>query len=188
MTADDIKYLALQELGFGKEPDFHDDGDNAVNAVNGQYEHLYDLALTEYEWLFCEQITELTAVKTDNERMKYKYSLPDDCLFVRGIYSDDYGTVIRRYYNDGRYIWCNAPVLYLRYTRKTCEELLPPWFIEYFKYKMAAKLCRTLTGDNDLLQVLVAREDEAFRTAKNADINQRGAVRLDCDNFLIVRQ
>lgn len=188
MTANDIKYLALQELGYNKEPDFNDDGDAGVNAVNLQYEHLYDLALTEYNWLFCEKFAALETKKTGNPAMRYKAALPDDMLFLRGLYADDTGTLIRHYSNDGQTVVCNSAVIYCRYTYKICELMLPPWFVEYFKYKMAAKLCRTLTGDDDLLQQLVAREDEAFRTAKNADINQRPVRRLPCDNFLIVRQ
>ena len=34
MTRDEIKYLALQELGYNTEPDFNADDDHAVNAIN----------------------------------------------------------------------------------------------------------------------------------------------------------
>jgi len=187
MIADDIKYLALAELGYEKEPDFDDDGDNAVNAVNLQYEHLYDLALTSFEWNFCSAFDVLDGVPTDNKRYAYKFELPEDLLFLRGQYTDDCGSYLYDYYNDGKYIYANVPTVYIRFTKKVNEELLPPYFVEYFKYKIAAKLCQTLTGDTDLLKLLISQEEITFASAKNADINQRPVAFLPTSEFIKVR-
>lgn len=190
MHANDIKYLALCELGYTTEPDFNDDGDHAVNAVNHQYEHLYNLALTAYEWFFASFFERLEGKEIEREERGsylYEFEVPQDLLFLRGQYTDEQGGVLRNYLFDGQKIYANYPVIYIRYTKKVCEELLPPYFIEFLKYKIAAKLCQMLTGDRDLLQLLVARESEAFNEAKNADINQRPVVILPTNPFIDVR-
>lgn len=187
MTRDEIKYLALQELGYVKEPDFDADDDNGVNAINGVYEHIFNLALTSFDWFFCDAFTSVTSDATTNARYKYSADLPDDVLFLRGIYTDDKGTILKDYYNAKDKIFTNYATIYLRYTKKVCEEMLPPYFVEYLKYKLAAKLCQSLTGDGDLLKLMMMREEEAFNLAKNADICQRPVRYLDANAFTEVR-
>jgi hypothetical protein len=80
-----------------------------------------------------------------------------------------------------------VPTVYIRFTKKVNEELLPPYFVEYFKYKIAAKLCQTLTGDTDLLKLLISQEEITFASAKNADINQRPVAFLPTSEFIKVR-
>lgn len=187
MTRDEIKYLALQELGYTKEPDFDADDDNAVNAVNGQYEHLYDLALVSFDWCFAYAFIELTGTATNNERYAYSFELPDDLLYLRGVYSDDRGSVVLDYQNINGKLYANASTIYIGYTKKVCEGSLPPHFVEYLKYKIAAKVCQTLTGDMDLLKLMMMREQESFAEAKNIDINQRPVRYLNANAFINVR-
>lgn len=188
MTRDEIKYLALQELGYVKEPDFDADDDNAVNAINGVYEHLYDLALVSFDWCFCYGSAELE--QEDNAGAggwKYYYMLPDDLLYLRGVYADEWITPIKNYLNYDGAVFTNTDYCFIHYTKKVAEDQLPPYFVEYLKYKLAAKICQTLTGDMDLLKLLMMREQEAFAEAKNIDINQRPVRFLDTDAFIEVR-
>lgn len=187
MTRDEIKYLALQELGYVKEPDFDADDDNGVNAINGVYEHIFNLSLTSFDWFFCDAFTSVTSTATTNKRYKYVAELPDDLIYLRGVYADNEGTIIKDYYNAQNLIYTNCQNVYFRYTKKVCEEMLPPYFVEYLKYKLAAKLCQSLTGDENLLKLLIMREQEAFDVAKNADINQRPVRYVDTNAFLEVR-
>lgn len=188
MTRDEIKYLALQELGYTKQPDFDADDDNGVNAINGVYEHIFDLALTSFDWFFCDAFIEVDGDELENGRYKYEVELPDDVLFLRGVYADDTGTIIKDYYNAKDRLYLNKETVYLRYTKKVCEETLPPYFVEYLKYKLASKLCHSLTGDGDLLRLMMGREEEAFNLAKNADICQRPVRYLDANAFIEVRR
>lgn len=187
MTRDEIKYMALQELGYTKQPDFNADDDNAVNAINGSYEHIYGLSLVSFPWAFAKQFTQLELEETNNQRYKYVGELPEDNLFLRGVYSDNTGTVLYDYYLDGNKIYVNQPTTYILYTKSICEGQLPAYFVEYLKYNLASKLCQSLTGDTNLLQILTMRLQEAFAMAKNADITQRQVRFLDTGAFTKVR-
>lgn len=187
MTRDEIKYMALAELGYTKEPDFEADDDNGVNAINGFYEHIFNLALTSFDWFFCDAFVSVNGIATTNQRYKYYEEIPEDLLFLRGVYTDDTGTILKDYYNAKDVIYTNYATVYMRYTKKVCEEMLPPYFVEYLKYKLASKLCQSLTGDSDLLKLMLMREEEAFGSAKNADICQRPVRYLDANSFIEVR-
>lgn len=187
MTRDEIKYMALQELGYTKEPDFNADEDNAVNAINNQYGHIYDLSLVAFQWSFATQFTQIELTPTNNLRYKYVGEIPEDNLFLRGVYSNNTGSLIRDYYLDDNKLYVNQPTLFIQYTRRICEEQLPAYFVEYLKYNLASKLCQSLTGDENLLQILTMRLQEAFAVAKNADLTQRQVRYLDTGAFTDVR-
>ena len=90
MNKDDIKYLTLIELGYNTKPEFINSEDNGVNLINDQYDFVMNLALTSYNWSFATKQVELTGeLNTNNNKYKYQYFLPEDVLFVRGVYGDD---------------------------------------------------------------------------------------------------
>ena len=187
MNVDEIKYEALKELGYTEEPNFAADNDNAVNAINGSYDRMYNLALTSYDWSFAKQKASLTR-STNTGRYKYVYELPDDCLYIRGLYSEDkYNDVVDRYERNGSYIYTDSPELYVIYTKRICEEELPAYFAEYLIYVLARKNCTKITGDRDLLNEMMSNEQLAFNSAKNTDIKQQEVRILDTSVFTSVR-
>ena len=187
MNRNEIKYLALQELGYVEFPDFDSETDNAVNAINNQYEHIYSLALQAFNWSFSESFNELNDPEEVDGEYKYKFELPSDLLYLRGVYLDDKGSVVRDYKIVGDYIYSHSDTLFVSYTIKLCEERLPAYFIEYLKYRIARQLCLNLTGDKDLLQAIFASETVAFSDAKNIDLTQRRVRVLPTGAFTDVR-
>lgn len=187
MNRDEIKFLALQELGFAEFPDFTSEEDNAVNIVNNQYDHIYSLALQSFSWSFTERMVELTDVVNDSGVYQHKCRLPNDILYLRGVYSDEKETVLSDYKLAGDYIYTNDETVYVSYTRQVCEEELPAYFIEYLKYRLARNLCPNITGDKDLLQWLTNNEQIAFANAKNIDLTQRRVRVLPTGAFVDVR-
>lgn len=187
MEVNEIKYEALKELGYVEEPNFAADDDNAVNAINESYDRMYHLALTSYDWSFAKQKASLA--KQDNTgRYKYVYTVPDDCLYIRNMYSDEnYTNVIDTYERNGGYIYTDSPNLYIVYTKEICEEELPAYFTEYLIYTLARKNCTKITGNRDLLNELINSEHLAFNSAKNTDIKQQEVRILDTSVFTSVR-
>lgn len=187
MERDEIKYMALAELGYTEEPNFSSDEDNGVNILNRAYPSIYSLALQSYEWSFSKQKTTLTGT-TATGRYKYQFTLPDDLLYLRGQYSDSkYRTPVYHYERNGDKLYADVSTLYIEYTKKVCEDTLPAYFVDYFIYKLACKCCTKITGDSNLLQELVSRESMAFADAKNADIKQQEVRVLPTGVFTDVR-
>lgn len=187
MNRNEIKYLALQELGFVEFPDFDSEEDNAVNAINNQYEHIYSLCLQAFNWSFSERFTELQNPTEVDGKYKYKFDLPNDLLYLRGVYGDDKLSVIRDYKIVGEHLYSNEQTVFVSYTLKLCEEQLPSYFIEYLKFRLARQLCQNLTGDKDLLQTIYTSETVAFADAKNIDLTQRRVRVLPTGAFTDVR-
>lgn len=189
MISTEIKAEALKELGYTEEPNFDSDDDNAVNAINSCYERVYSLALQEYEWSFSIVKTEvLTPTTQTTGGYKYEFELPDDLLYLRGVFADDsYSNTIDKYERNGKLFYTNSPKLFIEYTKKVCEEELPAYFTEYLIYKLARKLCTRITGDKDLLQEMMMNEQQSFNAAKNSDIKQQQVRILPTGTFVDVR-
>lgn len=187
MDAIGIKYEALRELGYTEEPDFNSDEDNAVNAMNGSYPLVYKLTLTSFDWSFAKRKDAL--VRMENEgKYKYRYSLPNKLLYIRGLYSDvNFNTTVERFERNAGVIYTDSPELYIIYTTEIDEEDLPPYFIEYFAYALARRNCTKITGNRDLLQEMMQNEQVAYSVAKNTDIKQQEVRILPTGAFTDVR-
>lgn len=188
MNIDEIKYAALAELGYTEEPNFHSDDDNGVNILNRAYNRVLSLALQSYEWSFAKQAEEITEREEVNEKYKYKYTLPVDSLYLRGKYSDEnYSFPLARYEQNGEDFYTDSEKLFIVYTKKVCEETMPAYFVEYLIYKLASTCCTKITGDRELLQEIITREQVAFAEAKNTDIKQQAVRVVSTGSFTDVR-
>lgn len=207
ISANDIKYMVLQELGRMETPDFVASDENDVKLVNQRYEYYYALALQYYNWNFCKFAIKLDepvdlhpeVVEDDNIdssngesgeneittqqeplneeeyvcKYKYKYTLPDKVLFIRGRYSDEtLSNEVNDYEQIENYLYCDEPELYISFTGKVGETELPATFIDFLKFFIASEICNTLTGDLNLLQYLINKKESSFKQAKNTDVRQ----------------
>jgi hypothetical protein len=187
MNADEIKFEALKELGYTEEPNFDADDDNGVNAMNGSYNRMYELALTSYDWSFAKKKEELTR-QNSTGKYRYYYTLPEECLYLRELFGDPkYSLEVDRYDRNGLNIYTDSPELYVVYTKRISEEELPAYFTEYFIYMLARKNCTKITGDKDLLQEVIQEEQVAYSVAKNTDIKQQEVRVLETGVFTSVR-
>ena len=189
MNIEDIKFLALQELGRTERPDFVGSDDNDVRIINNQYEYIYSLALENYSWSFANFKQELEDPEEQTEgKFKYKYDLPDDCLFVRQRFiSDNYTSVLYRYEQTDNAIFCDSDKLYISFTKKVPEAELPAYFVDYLKYMLASRLCQLITGDSNLMQILEERKERAFANARNVDVRQKPVKSLNITALTDVR-
>ena len=189
MGITDIKFLVLQELGRTERPDFVSSDSNDVKIINNQYDFVLSLALENYPWGFATFKTELTEPEElETGKFKYKYELPSDCLFVRQRFvSDNYTSVLYQYEQIGKELYCNSPKCFISYTKKVPEDNMPTYFIDYFKYLLASRVCNLATGDTNLLQILEERKARAFDIAKNADVRQKPVKKFNLSALIDVR-
>jgi hypothetical protein len=190
VTRAQIKNLALNALGFTEEVDFDDLSSKTVELVNMVYNSSLMYTLSSYPWRFILRRVKLEERDTaDTGKYKYRYYLPYNLLAIRTVYGDTrYSRVITEYDSHPKYIDANAEKVYIWYSAVVDEELFPPYFVDYFKYKLALDLCFTLTGDTDLMQILKAQHDQMLLSAKNIDAKQNEVRRIRSSPFLAIRR
>lgn len=189
MNKDDIKYLALVELGYNTKPDFVNSDDNVARLINDQYEFVMSLALSSYNWSFASKKAQLTqSNNTNSTKYRFQYQLPEDAIFVRGVYDDSqYRSIIADYEMYTSHIFTDSNACYIEYTKRVIEDSLPAWFVDYLKNLLARKVCKNATGDNDLLQLLSINEQQSYADAKNADMKQRAVQIMPNGSFITIR-
>lgn len=187
MEKEDIKYLVLSALGYVEKPDFVQSDDNAVRIVNDQYEHYLSLAIASNQWNFF--IARKGLEREDAEgKYRYKYELPEDMEILNNPYSDDkYSYVISDFETVGGYLYTNSQKCYIEYRRKVCEDMLAPYFVEFFRLYMAYNLCMLVTGDSNLEQSLHLRWMDALNQARALDYAQKATRILDTGVYTGVR-
>ena len=87
MGIDEVKFLALQDLGRVEMPDFVSSDENDVRTINNQYNFIVSLVLQSYNWSFCTFKTKLDdpeELLVPFGRFKYKYTMPAKCLYIKG--------------------------------------------------------------------------------------------------------
>ena len=188
MGIDEVKFLALQDLGRVEMPDFVSSDENDVRTINNQYNFIVSLVLQSYNWSFCTFKTKLDdpeELLVPFGRFKYKYTMPAKCLYIKGWYSDEkMEHEIHDYEQQGISIYSNSPEMWLDYTKKVSESEMPAYFIDLLRYTLSSKLCPILTGDNNLYQLLEMNRARAFEVAKNTDFRQSKVKHINLNNIL----
>jgi hypothetical protein len=194
-TTDEIKNLALFTLGFPDEIDFSVLTDPTVLKVNRIYNSSLSFVLSNYAWRFSLKRVELTTRvdATDTNKYKYNYTLPDDFLAIQCPYYDSsYDSAIKEFEGDRVYLNTDATKVFLWYRSliddSDADDVFPEYFIDYFKYKLALDLCFNLTGDTDLIQLLLQKETAMFITAKNVDARQQEVRTIKASPFTAIRR
>jgi len=191
ITGDDIKNLALFELGFPDSVDFTDLTLDVVQKVNRIYPTCLLFVLSNYPWRFSLKRIELTnpTLAGDDRKYKYNYILPANLLAVKNGYTDaGYACVIRDFESTPVEFNTDSNKVYLWYISIVDEEDFPQYFIDYFKYKLALDLCFNFTGDTDLLKLLAAQEQAMLVTAKNIDAKQVQTRIIKASPFTAIRR
>lgn len=192
MTAEEIKNLALTEINHENISNFGDDTNTDVPIVNQQYELAMSVALAKYQWTFAQKYAVITTeLNTSGNPLasKYKYvaSLPNDCLGQIVVYRNDLYTMLDRYETVGNSVYTNSDTIYIKYTARVDEGLLPPEFVDWFKTFFAMRLNSYLNGDMQRQQLLETNEPFLFRAAKNMDSHRNKHESIVWNPLLAVR-
>lgn len=188
MDKTQIKALALRELGREETPDFLENQESDVKNLNGQYDLIYTYALSRYNWSFANQWVQLNDPVLVNSKFKYAFDLPDDFVYLRGVFLDEaYHQNTSAYELVRGRLYANEPTLFIEYTVRLAEEDLPAFFVEWFKVKLALAVAFNTTGDVNLIQYLAQKEAFEYVNAVNADSRQKGPRVLKSDYFIRCR-
>lgn len=173
-------------LSVENELDFNDENNKIVKVINGAYDIVKKKTLQEYPWSFAGRFKKLEQTEDNQDaRYKYCYTLPTDFLHTRGEFrsaSENNPIHDKVIYPHG--IFTNESVLYLFYTSNVDESLLPDYFLEYFMFSVAERICLSVTGDYNLLEVLAEKVRKERRASKQIDSRRAKTRRINTSGFL----
>jgi len=178
-TEDQIKQLALNELGFNEDLDFTSTTDEAVLKINASYDLIIEHTLQRYKWGWATATAKLdTPTELTDNKYKYKFTLPADLLrYVTAYNNKDLASPIYDYNIYGGEIYVNSvgsdDEIWVTYVENADVGVFPSYFVEYIKLKLAFDLCFDITGDTQLLDILNKREQFEWRNATNIDQQQK---------------
>ena len=190
VTTNEIKNLALFELGFVEEIDFTDLTNATVKKVNRTYDSTLLSVLSNYPWRFAIKRAALTGKATADDTYKhiYTYDTPTNMLVVKGLFYDaNYSSPIREFETTPTKINMDATAGYIAYIDIVAETTFPQYFVNYFKYKLAMDLCFNLTGDTELLKLLAIQEQKMLLNSKNIDAKQNPTRTIKSSPFTAIR-
>ena len=178
-TENQIKQLALNELGFNEDLDFTSTTDEAVLKVNASYDLIKEHTMQRYKWAWATTTVKLeTPTELTDHKYKYKFTLPTDLLRYVTAYRNftrDTPIIDFEIYNGEIYV-SNVnkdEEIWVTYVQDANVSVYPSYFVEYFKLKLAFDLCFDITGDTQLLEILNKREQFEWRNAINIDQQQK---------------
>ena len=175
MDDNNLKKLALQYLGIDTlNIDFNNEENNLVFKVNFIYEGVIKKALLNYKWSFSLKTNQLIEkTNLDDYKFKYSYILPKDFLRLINPFEDKNKTILIDDYEIKKTFYSNKINPYIEYIARIDTKDFPEYFINYVTYKLASELCFNLTGDLDLLNIMLTKTNTEFLTAKNIDTLQQ---------------
>ena len=159
----DTVYLVTEPSDDWTDGEVLSDGTNSVDCASDYPESTEDLNMDQYQ---------------------YGFRRPTDCLFIRGIFSDDYdkarfphkmeGDIIYSYYNSDCYFKYNK---YLTASEGVSDvTLMPLWFHRLISAKLAYMLSANITENQKIRSKAELDFRDAYLEAKEKNGAEEGAV------------
>lgn len=176
-----IANMALGRLGVRAITTFEEET-NEARAVNLYYDFIRRELLRDHKWRFATKRAKLKTLNETDNKWKYIYALPDDCLFVRSInYKGDMdGSYLQEvpvypfmtcvpYENMHGRIGCDVKDVWCCYTADvSVPSEMDPLFIEAFGWKLAGSCALALSKDSKEYTLCVQMYQDAVRRAIDA--------------------
>jgi hypothetical protein len=164
----DIANGALQRLGVGSTGRVEAIDEDSVNgrAISTAFNATRRALLRSYDWAFA---TARAALPVDAEQTEWgshnRFGLPDD--FLRLILNDE----TKQYVDwriEGRFIVTDdsSPLNIMYIADIDDPNIMDSMFIEAWELKMAAKICKAVTGSTEQKKDLLAEFDDMIEEAK----------------------
>lgn len=141
-----------------------DDGSDVSQIINSTYPAFKYHILSAYDWTFARK-QRLLARKTDTPIFGYDYiyQLPTDFFRVINVYGDSSAeSTVDNYSIKADGLYTNEEKIYIDYISNVSEEDFPPYFLQFYTYAYAEKICFSLTERADRQQIL---QNKAYGTA-----------------------
>ena len=172
---------ALLLIGHETINSFTDAGAGARSASN-LYATVYEDALTGYPWRFAMGKVALSKLTADplNE-WSNAFQLPGDLLLVYRTYPRSTFEI----YEDKLY--SDQETIEIDYWFKPAETTLPPYFVKYMQYALAAEFAISVTDNRTLAELFDAKASQQKLIAMNRDSQGRTNNAIESAPFLEVR-
>lgn len=172
---------ALLLIGHETINSFTDAGAGARSASN-LYATVYEDALTGYPWRFAMGKVALSKLTADplNEWAN-AFQLPGDLLLVYRTYPRSTFEI----YEDKLY--SDQETIEIDYWFKPAETTLPPYFVKYMQYALAAEFAISVTDNRTLAELFDAKASQQKLIAMNRDSQGRTNNAIESAPFLEVR-
>jgi len=172
---------ALLLIGHGTINSFTDVGAGAKAASN-LYTEVYEDAITMYPWRFAmgKKALSLLTASPLNE-WKNAFQLPSDLLLTYRTYPRTPFEI----YEDKLY--SDQETIEIDYWFKPDETNLPPYFVKYMQYLLAAEFAISVTDNRTLADVYNTKAQQQGLIAMNRDSQGRTNNAIESAPFLEVR-
>lgn len=172
---------ALLLLGHGTINSFSDSGAGA-RAANNLYMTVYEDALTGYPWRFAMgKVTLSKLAAAPLNEWTNAFQLPGDLLQVYRTYPRSNFEI----YEDKLY--SDSETIQIDYWFKPDETTLPPYFVKYMQYALAAEFAISVTDNRTLAENFDAKAMQQKMVAMNRDSQGRTNNAIESAPFLEVR-
>lgn len=182
-------------------------GESPISSTNQQplgkiLEIVYDevrlLLLSSYPWRFAIKRATLSplAEESENPRFEYKFTLPTDCLLLRGI--DEYNKIAdlrdyrastgTQYEISGKDIYAHENELNIIYIADVDDKLYTHNFKEAFANKIAAELSIKVHQNLNLVDVFEAKYQQALAQAVQHNEIQADTEEMPENTWLAIRE
>ncbi len=172
---------ALLLIGDTTINSFTDPGAGARAAAN-LYHVVYEDAITSHSWRFAMKkvvLSQLLAPPLNEWRTAFQ--LPADVMLVYRVYPRTRYEI----YEDK--IYTNQSKFEIDYWFKPAETTLPPYFVKYMQYLLAAEFAISVTDNRTLAQMFAEAADKQRLVAMNRDAQGRTNVAIQSAPFIEVR-
>lgn len=151
-----------------------DDGTNEAQLAAAFYEPTLVAALTEHRWNFaCLQKQATKLVTPPSNKWALQYQLPANLLSLDNISPD---TIQYELYAKQKLYTSYDGEIWVEGMFRVDETDMPPYFVEYFEYRLAAKFAFPISGDKSLAGAMESGAEKYKKLAKLADSKQRQGV------------
>lgn len=158
---------ALLLIGHGTINSFSDPGAGA-RAASNLYDTVYEDAITSYPWRFAMGKVSLSKlVATPLNEWTNAFQLPGNLLLTYKTYPRSDFEI----YEDKLY--SNLDTVEIDYWFKPDESALPPYFVKYMQYLLAAEFAISVTDNRTLADTFNEKAGQQALVAMNRDSQGR---------------
>lgn len=153
----------------------------------------YDIARTfcleSRDWTFASAFRQLAHQPSiAPSEFAFGFQLPSDCLAVRIVSQSTDMKTPAEYQKDGRVIWLDDSVVYIKYTKDiTDTSLFSPSFQTALAHKLGEFISTTITGDKVLKRALMTEATDMLEEGGSIDGMQGSPKRAYASKLLRAR-
>lgn len=128
--------------------------EEAVSCAR-HFEAVRDRLLQTHPWV-CARASAMPALlNTPQRNWPYSYTLPNDCIKILSLTTEDGPETVEKWEQFGRTVSCRHRVAELRYTRRlTDTDDWSPLFESAFCFSLAAEIAASVTGEPNAFQMM----------------------------------